>query len=201
MPRSSIARLMAMVAVVAANAAAARILFALNVEILIGVALPAVAMEFAVYCLVSRRRPGRGFWLGFILLGALTMATFVWNQLDPEVLALTRSGQLIRQEGSLFYHVWSGYAGILGDFLVPPLEELGIFGNGWNPYGVSAVGIRAIVWSLPQLVIALAGGVFIWAMARRGKVAPRRIRRFRCQVTLPIESGSWWATSRRSMST
>jgi hypothetical protein len=101
-PRFTIRKLMLAVAAVAVNAALARVLYALNPELLIGLAVPLLLFEGAAYCIIARRQPGIAFWSGFLLFGLLVTATFTWNELDPVVYGITSSGQLIRSGGSPF---------------------------------------------------------------------------------------------------
>jgi hypothetical protein len=81
-PRLTIAKLAVLVAVVAVDLAAGRALLA-GETLLFGVGLFGLSLQLAAFrFLWSRGRP-RAFWLGFLLAGAATLASFLWGLPRP----------------------------------------------------------------------------------------------------------------------
>src|SRR5262249_34255059 len=151
--RLSIARLMGLVALAAVNTAAARALSAYSPEILIGVALPGLAVQAALFRLVGRRRRGRAFWLGFAALAAAALASFVPGLARAaRVTGLARPGAPITMAGPPVSRFWLGYGSLVDARLSPWLLSLRMVPD---PRGLVAVTLRALVWSLPQLSAAL----------------------------------------------
>ena len=161
--RSSIAGVMAIVAVVALDIAVARAVFASNTQLLIGGALPCVALQWAAFSLFRSRGRARAFWLGFMVGGSMITASFIWAMLFPEVLGVTRTGAVVKTPGSSLYAVWAGYGRFIGD-RIGPIP---------NPFGVVPIVFRAILWSVPQVTIALVGGFMAWGIFSMGGVSPR----------------------------
>jgi hypothetical protein len=158
------------VVVVAINFAAARALFAFNPEMLIGIALMGLLLQFGLFRLVVGPRRGRLFWIGFILCGLTAMVSLVWALRFPEVLGI-RVGALIRTPGSPLHTVWYDYAKFVSERIIAPL----LYDPRINPGldrdsvlgGLSIVAIRAVVWFLPQLFIASVGGLLTSLIGRR----------------------------------
>src|SRR5262245_51179543 len=99
-PRLSLARMMVLVGLLAAHLAAARMLFAYNAVLLIGLMVGTIALQVAVFRLFRSRGRTRAFWAGFLVSGLMVMASFVWATIFPEVLGLTVGGTLVRTPGS-----------------------------------------------------------------------------------------------------
>ena len=161
----SIAGVMTIVVVVALNAAIALALFAYDEETLIGIALPGLALQWAIFSLVRRRQSNRAFWISFAVFGSMAMTSFVWGRILPnELIALAYPGQPPR----LVYVTrvtafWMDYGSYAGHLLEP---WLGSFQFLADPKGFAAVVIRALVFSLPQLLVALAGGLCALVISR-----------------------------------
>jgi len=176
LPRLSIAKLMVVVGVVALNIAAARLLFDDNSEMLIGVALSGLILQVGLFQLMRSRGRGRGFWAGFIACGLMAMTTLVWAMLFPEVLGITATMTLVRMPGSSMYTVWYGYANFVSEHIIAPV----LYDPRINPGiyldsllgGALIVGIRAVVWFLPQLLIAVVGGLLASLIGGRRSKSP-----------------------------
>ena len=173
MLRFSIARMMAIVGVIALNIATARILFAYEPELLIGVGLGVLVLQVGLFRLVRGRGTNRAFWVGFIVCGLITMTTLVWAMLFPEVVGLSSTGVLERVPGSTMWTIWYGYARFVSEpILVPMITYSGIDPDVSNLGGILIAGARAVIWFLPQLLIAVAGGLLaglIWVMECRNR--------------------------------
>src|SRR5262249_52984324 len=117
----SLARMMARLSLLAANLAAARMLFAYNVVLLIGVIVGMIAFQVAAYRLFRSRGRTRAFWAGFLVAGLMVMGSFVWATIFPEVLGLTVGGTLVRTPGSSLHVVWYQYTSLVFDHMIQPL--------------------------------------------------------------------------------
>lgn len=171
-PRLSLVGLMALVVLLAANLAAARFLYAHNSEMLIGVALVGVALQYALFrALRDDRR--RAFWAGFLAGGLVAMAGFVWAMTFPEVLGLSfepgGSMTLNKTPGSPLYAAWHGYASLVADRVVAPaFAALDVQPDPETTSGgVLMAAVRAVIWGLPQGLAAVAGGLLGLGIAAR----------------------------------
>jgi hypothetical protein len=160
--RLTIGRMMLVVAAVALNAALARTLYAWDPEILIGAALPLLTCELALLAALRRWRPGIAFWVTFLVCGSLAMATFIWDNLDPVVYGINILGQLINTPGSPAHRFWGFYRSFAADLLQPLMW----IPAAHEPYSALSVGVRAAVWTVPQLGAGLTGGVLVWGVSR-----------------------------------
>ena len=170
LPRHSIRWVMVVVAVVAFNIAVARVAVASNPEILIGGALPCIALQWAAISLLRRRGRARAFWVGFTILGSLITASFVWAMLFPEVLGITRDGALVKTPGSPLHPIWMRYGQLVGERIGPMLFD---FGAKPEPYGMAMLAFRGLLWSLPQFLLASVGGLIAWGAAGAVGSRPR----------------------------
>jgi CDP-diglyceride synthetase len=170
LPQFSIAKMIVFVVIVAINFAAARALFAFNPEMLIGIALMGLLLQFGLFRLVVGPRRGRLFWIGFILCGLTAMVSLVWAMFFPEAFGI-RGGALIRTPGSPLHTVCYGYAKFVSERIIAPVLYDPRINPGPNRDsvvgGASIVAIRAVVWFLPQLFIALVGGLLTSLIGRR----------------------------------
>jgi hypothetical protein len=164
-PRFSVAALMALVALVGVNLAVARGVYIWNTEILIGVTLTCLAVEWSIFRLIVRRSPSGAFWIGFAALGALAMGSFAWGMTLPrELHAVAYPGhppRLVNVSSASAF--WLGYGSYVFHCIEPWLTELPI---DTDPDKLPAIMIRGLFWSLPQLLLAFAGGLIAWAIAQ-----------------------------------
>ena len=179
-PRLSIAGLMLGVVIVALNLAVGRYLFGYQSEILVGIALGAITLQVAIIQLIRRRGRDRAFWVGFLVLGSLVMASFIWAMCFSEILGFHPDGRggftLIRTPGSLLYTLWNGYSRFVYERIIE--TYLIDFRANEQFYRDSMMGrvlltmIRALAWFIPQLLIAVIGGVVARLIAGpRGRLA------------------------------
>lgn len=166
---------MVVVAVIAMNLGAARILYFYNTEILIGVALSGLALQAGLFQLVLGRGRNRAFWSGLVVFGLLAMSSLVWAMLFPEVIgiAFDKNGVIMvhRTPGSFLSTVWSSYAGFVSNHVIEPVLESRGFPLRINPDSYSGgallVSVRAVVRFLPQMLIAVIGGLLARSIVRR----------------------------------
>jgi hypothetical protein len=141
-PPLTLARLMAVVGVIAVDIAAARALYLRDVELALGLALMGLASQFALLRAIRRRGRARAFWAGFVTTGFAAMAMFTWG---------------VSFQDSVVFGWGLSYTrfadGVLA--LMPSAPRL--YGGGGNDL---AVGIAAaFVWFIPQLLAAMVGGL------------------------------------------
>jgi hypothetical protein len=141
-PRLTLARLMAVVGVIAVDLAAARALYLRDVELALGLALMGLASQFAFLRAIRRRGRARAFWLGFATTGYAAMALFTWGSCFQD---------------SVVFGWWLSYTlyadGVLA--LIPSAPRF--YGGGGN--GVAIEIAAAFVWFIPQLLTAMVGGL------------------------------------------
>ncbi|QEH38782.1 hypothetical protein OJF2_73900 [Aquisphaera giovannonii] len=164
--RFSIAAGMVVVLIVAANLTVATALFAHNAEIFVGMAPTLIALQAVAFRLL-RRRSNPAFWLGFLAFGSLAMASFAWGMTLPrELVAVAYPGQSPRLVNvSKASSLWLSYGSSAGDVLE---RWLGSSRQLVDPEGPAGVLVRSLVWSAPQLLFALAGGLCAMGLARLG---------------------------------
>jgi hypothetical protein len=149
----SVAKLMVVVAVVALNLAIARVLFAYNPVLLVGVVLSGLALQAAGFLLTRSRSRIRPFWLGFLAFGSMAMVTVIWAMVFAPNVGIvhdpnTGKEVMVKLPGSLMWTLWSTYFKSVFTYLAGHLHF------NLDPLGVAA----ALIWSLPQFLIAVIGG-------------------------------------------
>jgi hypothetical protein len=148
-PRTSIAALMTVVAVVALNGGVARLLIGLEDGDywLVASAPIACTLQFGIVRLIRRRGLARAFWGGFVSAGSAALASLLW------ALAF---------EGSALNGVWTRYVRAFEGLLMKYLSS--------QSFGVRAevaeVVCAGLILFAPQFLIALAGGLLARGIAR-----------------------------------
>jgi len=171
-PRLSLVGLMGLVVLLAANLAAARALHAHDSEMLIGVALVGIALQYALFRAMRDDRR-RAFWAGFQAGGLVATAGFVWAMTFPEVLGVSikpgGSMTVHKTPGSPLYAAWHGYASLVADRVVAPaFAALDVQPDPETASGgVLMAAVRAVIWGLPQGLAAVAGGLLGLGIAAR----------------------------------
>ena len=154
-PQLSIASAMAVVAIIAINIATLRTLHSYDEELAQGVALTGFALQFGVFQSIRSRGRVRTFWIGFVALGWATMMTFVW---------------CVAFSGSTMSLLWIVYTKHTNKYL-NLVTHVWDFYNSTRIYPVLVITL-AIVWSVPQLIIALFGGLTARSIFKRCGVIP-----------------------------
>jgi hypothetical protein len=173
--RITIAKTMVIVAIVALNAAIARALWDRNPEVLIGVAITGLAVEWAFFCFMRGHHRSRAFWLGFALLGSVALGSFVVGMSVPREVVGTAvvAGKIRYLNVSSLSALWMRYATLVSDHLETWLPRFGI-GTDLGP--VAVISIKAVIWSLPQLFLAIVGGSAVWLLSRMIRIYSRTNR-------------------------
>ncbi len=170
--RISFAGLMAIVGVIALNLALARFLWGCEEKLPLGVMPGALLMQYGAFRLIRGR--GTPFWVGFVAAGSLAVASFAWGTIfgdRSEIAVDPPTGRIvvIPKPGSLGGEQMQAAWGLYGNLAGAQLERWPFFSN---PNWSNALQYVAIVpfWLLPQLLLALLGGLMAvgWRRARRG---------------------------------
>jgi hypothetical protein len=152
--RKSIASLMKLVAIVALNLGIGRMIFLSEPWRLAGIAPIAMAIQFGLFFLArSSGRPRRyAYWLGFETGGLLGICSFMYARVPDSAV------------GAL----WEEYTVFINDLLRVHLG-LSIFDR--NPFDPALLIVVAVFGSLPQMLMAIAGGLLGlclgWSMRSR----------------------------------
>jgi hypothetical protein len=102
-PRLTLGRMMAIVAAIAAHAALLRAGFRADIELPLIVGPPILVLEVAAWRARRDLRPGRGFWLGYLLVGAIVTASLVVSLVPEATLVRLPNGTygLVREPSRL----------------------------------------------------------------------------------------------------
>ncbi len=158
MPRLSIAKLMGLVVVVAVDLVAWRALFPYIEHLGFVLALSGIALQVGLLGLIQGRGRNRMFWAGFLASGTLALMTYVWEESVPNNRTMIGSP-------------WLTYMVAVDRYL--PALSLRSSPRGWS---ATQVATNTVVLFLPQLLIALAGGLLFRGTARQRGIAPNLVR-------------------------
>jgi hypothetical protein len=154
-PRFRIAWVMVFVALAALNFGAVRAVFdhKSRTSYLMGIGAVPMANVLVVGLLVGhRRRRSRRFLSGFVALGAMALALYV-------AVASLFAEELVIPYMMMLYNLIFGYKGILGSL---------------QPYFAFYYPVLALLLGLPQLALALVGGLLFHAFGNRRAARPGR---------------------------
>jgi hypothetical protein len=166
LPRFSIAQTMTIVGVVGLNLAATCAVPDDYHELLTGVAPMAVLLQFVIFSLIHSRGRARAFGAGFLVFGTIAMTSFIGAvYCCPEdsvgIDSRTGKARVKTSPGSPIWVLWRSYGG----FVLKTIETLPnsdfILGDGGDSHGNDGIplGTKAIVFFLPQISVAVAGGL------------------------------------------
>jgi hypothetical protein len=162
LPKISIAKLMLLVAIIAANLAVGRVLGAYHLVLPVAIALTGLALQAGALALFRSRGRRRAFLVGFLVFGSVAMISVIWALVFTPNVDITQdpsTGKMITIEipGSRMWTIWSSYVEFVDACLAGRLQI------NLDPLGI----LVAVIWSLPQLLIALTGGLFAVLIAGR----------------------------------
>ena len=162
---------MVVVGIAALNLAAVRILFLYNSEMLIGVALIGLALQVGIFRLMRSRGRGRAFWVGFVVCGLTAMMAFVWVVRSPGVILVSSTGGYYKEYEPPMYSALCECRDVAMERVLYPifvsLHVDPMSHRDSKLLQASFMGFNAIVWFLPQLFIAMVGGLLTGFMGRR----------------------------------
>ena len=143
--RITLARLMIVVGVVAVELAAFAVAWRNEaVDLALGLAPMVLICEIGLLCAVLSGGRWRAFWTGFVVFGCAMTATYGWALCFQESAASD---------------AWVSYNELVWDALSSMPDD-----PRWRVVSVEAT--EAIIWSLPQLAVACAGGVVGYLVSR-----------------------------------
>jgi hypothetical protein len=178
-PRFTIITLMCLVGMVAVSLAVGRALYASDPWLPAGVCLAGLAIELGLFRIVRTRGKSRAFWAGFVICGLLAVGSFAWgvvvkSSISPSLNVST--GEIttlpitvLQRVGLSSWSVWRSYL-LLAVLCLNRLP----FGSALMSPDFKdpiVLATAALMAGLPQLLIALAGGL----LARRFFPRPRAI--------------------------
>ncbi len=153
--RVSIGRIMILVALLAVSLAFVRMAAFYDDEMAAGVALPGMLLPWGVFQAVRLRGRPRGFWAGFVVAGLAATAAFVWATATPGSGLFLALVAYTRRATDLFR--WMQIGRWMLFLPRPMLAEYALF---------------AVVWALPQIAVALFGGLLGREAFGRGDGSP-----------------------------
>jgi hypothetical protein len=154
LPRISIAKLMLLVAIIAANLAVGRVLGAYHLVLPVAIALTGLAVQAGAFALIHSRGRRRAFLAGFLVFGSMAMISVIWALVFTPNVSIAQdpsTGKMITIEipGSLMWTIWSNYVEFVDACLA-----------GHPQFHLDPLGIQvALIWFLPQFLIGLTGGL------------------------------------------
>ena len=174
-PRLLVRTLMIVVASVAIEFTAIRAIFiraltfGVGLSALINTALIGLALNFGLLRMFRTIGRTRAFWVGFLVCGALAMVSSAWAALTPagSVRSATGGPNEILHE-SRMWGLWNSY--FVGT--VNCLEALHFDIRSFAPPsldnpGIGYIAIMGLMAFIPQLAIALVGGLVARSLTLR----------------------------------
>jgi hypothetical protein len=179
-PRLLVGTVMIVVAVVAIDFTLIRVTFSRamtfghGLQVLINTMPIGLALNIGVLSILRTRGRARAFWVGFLLCGTIAMISAAWAALTPAGSVRSTTGgpnQIL--DGSRMWFLWQSYF----VFTSNCLEALGIDIWSFSPPsldkpGIGYITIVGLMAFMPQLVIALVGGLAARPTIRRHSVPP-----------------------------
>ena len=174
----SIARLMRLVTVIAINVGAGRILYDYDGYLLAAIALQCRGAPVCAASIETRSaRASRIFWAGFtaglvlaagLCLSGVYRGTAKVSRYDPVIGRKVTS----YHPGSPLWPAWPSYRGYAYRAIMHLPDGPGIL----NRYDATSISVLAIVFFLPELLVAMAGGVLAssiaWVLSGMRQVLP-----------------------------
>lgn len=167
--RFSFAGLMVLIGIIAVDLAAGRFLWGYEEKLPLGVMPGALVMQFGVFRLIRSQK--KAFWAGFVTFGSLAVVSFAWATIfgnQPKIAPDPLTGRIvvIPKPGSFGGDQMQAIWNVYGNFAGAQLERWPFFSD---PNWSNSVTYVAIVpfWLLPQLLIALLGGLMAVVWWRR----------------------------------
>ena len=157
-PRLSMAKMMAIVGIVAFNIAAVRALLSSRMELAFGLTPIGILLQVALLKAIRHQGRSRFFWAGFSILGTAAAASFIWAAFfDKSWLGIR----------------WYSYTLSANAFLRLYLPGLGL--SMFSPNKLIIIATVVIICFAPQLAAALIGGLSGLLIANHRSSGVRRL--------------------------
>jgi hypothetical protein len=155
MPRVTLGRMMAAVALVGANAALLRAAVRADIQMPLVVGPPFLLLEVAAWRARRDRRPGRAFWVGYLVLGGIVTGSAIWALTHSAEYGMLPNGTygLVRP-GSVLSVAWLSGC----QWGIQLLMDLAALVLGRDAESVELV-LAILVFYAPQIGAGIAGGL------------------------------------------
>ena len=156
LPRMTISLVMIFVAVVAIDCAIFVPIHKARGLMGIGGSLPILILQWGLFRILQPVKDRR-FWIGYLILGGVATGSYLRAMLNPDVFGVTSTGAVQVKPGSFLYSIWQSYGIAIGDRVLAPF----LFGPvaAANPHPVAIVAYRLMLWSAPQILAGVIGGL------------------------------------------
>jgi hypothetical protein len=178
-PRVLVRTLMIVVTLVAIDLTAIRAVlseamtFGVGLEALIHTVPMGLTLNYGLLRVLGSPRGTRAFWVGFLACGTAAMLSAAWGALTPAGVVHPASGaanQILG--GSQIWGIWQSYF----EFACNRLISLGLDVSSLAPSsldrpGIGYITVTGLLALMPQLAIALLGGLIGRACVRKRSLA------------------------------
>jgi hypothetical protein len=170
-PRFSIGKMMVLVGLIALNLGASRMLCSAEPSLLAGFIPAGLALQFGAYRLIRSRTRARAFWAGFLAAGLLAGSTLAWTMIFRTSVNIGLNGvtgQSVKiiipgfPSADRLWSVWERYF----DLATSPMERVPFTAGVLEREDASTAILIATIVFLPQLLLALTGGLLAVLLAR-----------------------------------
>jgi hypothetical protein len=166
---------MGLIGVVGLDLGVIRALWPAYLGMLLNCGLAVIFLQVALYLTLRLHGRARVFWLGFLAAGLIATLTLVWASFFPEVVGLqynarTGSTVSIRTPGSVMFRLWGPYGGFASRCVNGVGRRLG---HPAEDHLAPLACALAVLWLLPQGLIALAGGLVARGLVPSGETRIR----------------------------
>jgi len=178
---------MVLVGVAAVDLAVIRAFWGSKHHVLEGIALTGLVLNGGLYFLIRARGRHRAFWAGLLLAGLLGAGSFAWAMSHPKLSATildqsTGRPVTIHSSGAPLSDEWESYLNLVEDSIEGLPDHLNPYLNG----RLAEVLADACIAFVPQMAVALVGGMLLWLIAL---VAAAAIRAVRCRPPQVVARG------------
>ncbi len=160
-------KLMAAIALIAVEFAAFRFIMDYDSDILVFVALSGLVLQFGIFLAIRSRNRARAFWTGFVAFGAAAAFSFYYGlEVDPAESTVAA--------------LWYEYLALVSEFTGITVLQSGFTISPSPPTAYEIIVSQAeisIIFTLPQLIIGLVGGLMGFALACFKQSCGRRSQR------------------------
>ena len=170
-PRFSVNKLMATVGLVALNLGVGRGLLSAEPPLLAGLIPTGILLQLGAFRLVCGRTRARVFWAGLLAAGFIASSSLAWcfifrTSVNIGLNVVTGQSERIIVPGfpaaDRLWSLWDGYF----DFATSCMDRRSLIASVLERDDAATVTLIATIVFLPQLFIALTGGLLATTLAR-----------------------------------
>jgi hypothetical protein len=147
--------------------------FGMGLEVLIQTIPMGLALNFGLLRAFCVRGRPRAFWMGFIACGTAAMISSAWAALTPAGSVHPANGAPnYILEGSRVWAIWQSYFEFAAHCLISlGLDVTSLAPSSLDHPGIGYITVVGILALLPQLALALVGGLLTRSWGRSHLVA------------------------------